>query len=1349
MADPKLLEFTVQTFATDKLEIKVKNISGKALEETLAIELYVPTYLADSKINAAAKAAASSIKPVGVASLAGVVTGPTQWSLWARRETSDSSVVILLLNDLTQTGTELATPIKVDAGAEFVIGIPLNPQANHAAVNVLYSYLHGTDEDDQRGDGKLELKPGDTSESVPNVSLTTNAANPTAVPAAKLVKIFWKVENGVSATLRGPLPGGNSELTLSSDPTADFKIAEGFLEVRVVSGMTFILQAEVKRQGKPNVQVVRMLSLDTVNNKYTYLEPRPIRVLPYGLIEIDWAAWGVKQVEISVGGHTTRTITLTQQTLGRFYEGSGVMRVSATKEINGVKTINEGMTLQAPPEKAKTASVQVVSWIRMKKPEIQGSPIGLAVIAPRIALLTDQGLHIANVGEIDSTPPLEKLAFTAKPNPSGMFMWHALTAVDQRFACMRMVFANNTPDIEIMPFTLDGNPDQIPPVTLPAEIRPVASAQGAVFDLAGFGGRAYIAVESPKAGGTTRLAYSVGFDSATKKANVRPEPLLQSMIGYRLVCFDDALYALNRETGQMFRFDLTAAGKLDQPRKAASAVKPNAGSMVKDGLLVPVGRLLVVMNPTSVPSVDSLEQFGLHNILKYTSTSSTDADTIPQDLVYNPQKNYWARCGHDLDIKSDTVAAYRGGESKRLWAIQPDLDVQTLAVGSETLFAHDYVSEFPTKPLPPYLNKTRQIKITNNTGIRLLPLEPNFHKAGIYDAAINGPGEVTPDVLNEFRTGTTETFDFKYNDADPVPVTLRFQLVQTAGVKHEYFVEVTFSGPGLATARSVFKRAVLNDLGQVMSVAEIPDTATQHSTSNPVVITPPKRLVEGVKLRAINATTYQLWREAPGAEQASSAYRGDEITITWNTPAFYLLGFGAGELHVNVDFALPYGIEISPGAQRQQKLIRINTDKATGLNPELLPNKSDTSYECKISYLLKQELDGVYIGDGVATERGDAIYLPVARRMALVMMEVLKINPENLSVSRGGVVQSNAGMFATPNSIALSNEFIFAIYGDTDIQVLDYSLQVQGKVNVGDVYAVITGIKCQNEKEYFLLGIKKDKTNVQNVSLHHLLSYKFITRSAGPQKITAGNIREVSLDAVRGFRDQNKMGGYPAWVSSKTVSPMALSTSMQSPQGERVREVAVAIDGGLFTVGSSERMIRVLALESAGREEEIVFGREGKTIYCLHSQGDNQGLRVSRVDNFAWKQTHGLTLPLGEGVADLLSDTRQRTPGTPYKNHRSISMVLSRDEKVLFVSHGRSIFQIDVAKMELRATFKVELPCRVFHVWFGKPTEGSHGVYGTPGSCTLLYAIGASYRGDGFQNRDQKTQLYKLAIPDK
>ena len=139
-------------------------------------------------------------------------------------------------------------------------------------------------------------------------------------------------------------------------------------------------------------------------------------------------------------------------------------------------------------------------------------------------------------------------------------------------------------------------------------------------------------------------------------------------------------------------------------------------------------------------------------------------------------------------------------------------------------------------------------------------------------------------------------------------------------------------------------------------------------------------MVEGVKFRARNATTYQFWREAPGAQrdETLNRYSGEEISITYNTPAFYISAYGAGQLDVNVDFSLPPGIEISSGAQAQTKLVRINTDKSVGLQPELLPNKNETSYECVVTYLRKQEVKGVYIGDGVATERGESIFLPVA-----------------------------------------------------------------------------------------------------------------------------------------------------------------------------------------------------------------------------------------------------------------------------------------------------------------------------------------------------------------------------------
>src|ERR1043166_2997433 len=698
----KLLEFSLVTFAADKLELKVKNTSGKDLDRSLAMEFYPPKYLVSKEVIAASVAAATNEKPIGVATLEKVATHPEGWSVWAKREASDSSVTVLLLNDMDQEGND-QPPVKLAAGGEFVVRIPLNTQAARTNVNLLYSYQHGTDPlNDVRIDGQLELK-AETTDWSPDVTLRTNHASPTAIPPTTMVRIVWHIEDGVSATLRGPLPEGNSELTLSSDPAATFKIGDGFVEVRVVSAMTFLLQAEVKRPGGgPNVQVVRMLTLDTNNKKHVYGFPRPSRVLPYGLIEVDWAAWGVDVVQLAVSAHTTRTIQLTQQTLGRFFEGSGVMRVSATRMIENVRTTTEAITIDAPGEDPKTKNVQVISWMQVAPSGAAGPVYGLAVIAPKIALLTMNGLHIADVGVSDPAP--EKLAFKLMTKIEPV-EWAAIAAVEKRFVCLRR--KDPSPDFDFVPFNADGTPEAIPPVTPPADIRNLVLHPRRVIDLVGCGKRAYFVVESPPVKGTglIRRAFSAGFDSATKRSEIRPEPLLEPLMGFRLVSFDNGLYALNRTTGAMVRFDLTKEGTLAPPKKAASAVKRVDGreeSMVKDGLLVPVGRVLVVLSPTSVPSLESLEKYGLHNTLNYTS-SQAGSDALPQDLIYNPQKDYWARCGHDLDVKPEAVAAFRGGEAARLWVVQPNGDMHPLAVGSESFFPHDYVPKVPTKPLPPYV----------------------------------------------------------------------------------------------------------------------------------------------------------------------------------------------------------------------------------------------------------------------------------------------------------------------------------------------------------------------------------------------------------------------------------------------------------------------------------------------------------------------------------------------------------------------------------------------------------------------------------------------------------------------
>ncbi|MEN3327794.1 MAG: hypothetical protein V7638_2601 [Acidobacteriota bacterium] len=1330
---------------TDRLlELKVRNTSGAPLEKRLVLEFTPPAHLVDEKIIDAAREAAVSENPPGAASLAGIVTGPAGWSVWVRREPADSSLLIVFINDMDQNGNDLQKPIPFATGAEPLLRIPLDPDAERVSIEILYDYQHGKEASDPHFRGKLALT-SQPSVRKPLVTLTTDATSPTAVLPGKKVTVKWHVEEGVSATLRGPLPGGNTELFLSPDANADYKLSDGMFDVRIMGPTTYVLQAQVKIAGKPDAVVTRMLSFDTPSQKYTHLHTQRTRVLLNGLIEIDWAAWGVKQVMLSVSNHTTRVVRLTQQTVGRFYEGSGVMRVTATKRESETIDI-EGLDFEGTAQKK---IVTVITWEHMDKPVITGQPVGMSVIGSKLMVLTNEGLFLADVGEVDPTTPQKKLTFT-DVTPAVQDQSLALTAVLKRFVALRRTREN---DLAVAAYKVDGTPDEIPPLNLPGDLRPFVGREGAVFDLVGFAGRAYVVVEVSMPGGPVRRAFSVGFDAAAKKSEYRREPLLESLPGYKLVTFDNGLYALHRNSGRMFRFERSASGTLE-PFQATSAITKRTGvaeSLIRKGLMVPVGRLLVVLCPSAVPSVTEVEPFGLRNVLPYSTIGLLRTEDVPQDIFYNTQKNYWGRCGHDLEVKPGAVAAFRNSGSPRLWVIQPDGETYTLAVGSENLFSHDYWYEFSTKKFPEYLNAKRRFTITNKSGFRLLPLGDKYATAGLTDFSAESPAELTAPPPNSIRFVSTESFELRYNEADPAPVHLRFLIDPVYGAKHRYMLEITLSGPKLATATTVFKRIAVDDSGSV-SIADIPGTTAEHSTNEPIVVPLAQPLFDEVKVRINNLTPYKLLHQIPGLGDPSQ-YNGRDIGINAHTPPFSILAYATGELQFELDYSLPAGIELSAGTEPQRKRIRINTARKGALQAELLTTSEQNTYELKINYRLVRELPGVYIGDAVATDNGAAIYLPVALPENQAQMQIWHIDIDSLVVAQRSANSSGVGVFSLPNSIALTDDFILAMFGNNEIQVLDYGLHVQGKVSLNNFYTTVTGIEYFGDRDYFVLGMKQDRPDAQDSRSHYVLWLKHVARPNKPtptNTISFMDVYNVILDSVPGGREQNRVPGSPAWVSSLTVSPMAVSTSPVSPRGGSVKEVAVCIDGGLFLVsGSLERNILSLKLDSVGREEDIVFGREGKTIYCLHSRTDNQGLRVSRVDNKTFTQTGGISLPAGEGVADLTKSTRPKEAGKLYKNHRSASIVCMRDEKYLFVSHGRSIFRIDAATMTLRDTYTMELPCRVFHVWIGKPESGRHPVYDGPDSCILVYAIGASYSGDGKREGQFKTQMYKLGILDK
>lgn len=831
MSNP--LEFTLLPLTPTHLEIKIKNVSDAALSKTLVIDINPPVSIVTQPVKDAAVAAARSTKPIGTATLDGVVNCPQGWSVWARRESTDSTVGIALFNDMDKSG-ELKDPVEFAAGAEFIVRIPVNATAPKTSASFPYSYQVGVEEDDKPVEGKLELKAAEVIDP-PDVQLNVNHRTPMMIPAGTLLKVSWKIVNGVKATLRGPLKGGNAEWELSPDSKAEFKMASGAIEVRVVGNMTYVLTAQVAQKNGPNVEVTRVLNLDIVSSsQYTFLNSRTLNVLPNGLIELDWAAWGVKQVIISVSDHSTRVINLTQQTLGRSLEGTGIMRLSARRPIETVT-----LTTQPPLDKPKQRTVTVVPWEKMGKPDIGDFPHGIAVIAPKIAVLSLQGLNIAEVGELDPENALTKLNFVLKTDPTKPIEWHSLAAADNRFLVMRRV--DPSPDFEIVPFKIDGTPDVMPPVTLPPDIRNLALDPHVVVDFVGFGKRAYLVIEVAKRVGVVRRAFSIGFDAGTKKGDLRSEPLLEPLVNYRLVTFDGGLYALSTESGRMFRFNQTA-GVLDKPLEAASAIKKLENNqeqcMVSKGMIVPVGRMLVVMSPTSVPSLASLEEHGLRNVLSYQTTKSPSGD-VPQDLLYNPLKNIWTRCGHGLDMQPKAIAAFRAGEAPRLWAMQPDGDMHTLAVGSEALFAPDYVLDYPTLPLPPYLNKKRQFTI-KFSGVKLTPIADKYlnHPFGISEFVTRGPVELPP---RPTQTMTEYSFDLSYNEANSTPVVLQLQVSpeQKSRADADYFMELTFSGPNLATATSVYKRLTIDKFNPV--IEELAGTRKNYSGTGPIEVAKPAK----------------------------------------------------------------------------------------------------------------------------------------------------------------------------------------------------------------------------------------------------------------------------------------------------------------------------------------------------------------------------------------------------------------------------------------------------------------------------------------------------------------------------
>lgn len=1332
MPDPQLLKFSVDGYTADQLTLKVQNTSGASLDKGMTIELRPVAYLLDQRIKDAAREAATNPQLPGVKSLSGIVSGPSGWTVWAMRESTDNIVFIMLVNDRNEAGQEIP-PTKLDPAAEFTIRIPLNRQASRATVDLPYSYQYDIDD---RVDDKLELKSAEAPDWAPDVTLTTDEKSPTMIEPMKDVKIFWHIKDGVSATLRGPLPGGNSEWTLSNSTSSDYKLSDGWFQIKATGAVTYILQAEVKRSdGQPNVKVVKVLSLDVyTKGKYGYVDARPQRVLPFGLVEIDWAAWGADKVTLEAGS-VSRTIPLTDMTLSGFRQGAGVMRLNAGKPESDKQPLETSidliMEIKGVKKREADTRFKVIPWRKMLKSDFTGQPVGLAVAAPHLALLTTDGLWTANVGNDDFTPisydQIDKVSFNHATKTEKPKAWLALaalefSAVDKKFVVLRQTSQD---DLQVALYNAsDGKPYEIAPVDLPADLRPLMAGGGRTFDLVVLDGRAYVVVESSLAGGTVRRAFSVRFDSQTKKAEFRSEPVLESLAGYRLLIFDDALHALNRLSGHMFRFELKD-GKLDQSYRAASASQQNS-SMVKQGVFVPVGRVLAVLSPSAVPSLASLEVFGLKNVLSYKTLSPPkDPGTLPQDLVYNPQNNRWVRCGHGLDVEAGVVA-FRPGDSPRLWFIEPNGNTYTLTVSSEHLFSHDYVTDLPSRPLLPFFNKKRQFQITNNVPMQFVRMDDACRKVGLVDFSSTAPAEIISPP-NNLPPGTTQTFELRYNESDPGEITLRLLIQRAPGAKLDYFLEVTFYGADLSKATTVFKRVAVNAPGGA-SIAEVPGTREQHSTTGPITFFP-KPLINEIRLEVRNASPYKLWLrrpEAPEPRDRENEYLGGPIMIKYNTPPISIYAHGAGELHFDVDFGQPPGFEVSPGTVGQKKRIRINPDASTGLNADSFSVQETPeydAYECTARYKRQRDLEFVYLGDGVPDKEGTSIFLPLANPPSADKVQIMKIDANSL-VPVASVGLQGGGVFAAPNCVAVSKDKVLAILKNTYLSYFDHSLKPIKTVELIQ-YDVVTNLKASpNDLRMQVLGMKQQNSGAFKYS------YTFGERSFDPNFNVE---RDIVLDLQKGFTP-GRVPGAPAWVSPSTTSPMDVISGFA---------VAVCVEGGLFLIDLKSKKVMEVGINGTGREEAVVIDPVEPLIFCAHAKPDTHGLMISRINPSNPSDRQTITLP--STVTHMVTDTNPFVgPNLRYNRPRAVSLAVTSD--TVFVSHSRKIYALDKKRLTERRQIELDLPCRLIQVRRQKAPGEAHQKYGTPRDCYMVWAIGSLYIGGGQDLAKFRTALYKLGI---
>ena len=493
-----------------------------------------------------------------------------------------------------------------------------------------------------------------------------------------------------------------------------------------------------------------------------------------------------------------------------------------------------------------------------------------------------------------------------------------------------------------------------------------------------------------------------------------------------------------------------------------------------------------------------------------------------------------------------------------------------------------------------------------------------------------------------------------------------------------------------------------------------------------------------MRLRIRNLTPYKLWLRSPDATdpaEIEKKYEPEEvIKIGYNTPPFSIYAHGVGEFPVDVDFAMPKGVEMSPSSEVQKQRIRIRRDGPPAFVIEevsLRETDEYDAYEFTLRYKIDKNLDGAYLGDGVPSQDGASIYLPVVDPPNVSAAKILRIDADSLAITATALVPAR-DIFSCPNSVAVLSDGVVAILNGKNLSAFDHALKPKPGLPVKEVFKfdIVTHLKgSPNDTIFFLLGMKEEPT----WEIQH--SYRYDRWSLSPLRQHSYRI----MDFFKSYRPV-RVRKAPTWVAPNSISPMDVRAGAA---------MAICVEGGI--IGDDLKNDKEIDVDvpGAGREEAILVDPTEHLIFCAHSKPNGSALMISRINPA--NPSDKRTVEIAGSVSHMVRDSRPVPDlNLEYNRQRAVSLLATSD--TLFVSHQYKIYVLDKNTLKQRDSVSLKLPSRLIQVRRWKPPGENHPKYGAPQDCYLVWALATRYMGDGQIVRSEdygkyyETILYKIAI---